>query len=410
MITEAVILAGGFGTRLSHVLGNVPKPMAPVAGKPFLTYVLDRLNDAGVKRGILATGYMHEVVNHYFGNRYRDIEIVYSHETQPLLTGGAILQATQYVRGEHFLVLNGDTLFDIDFEALSNHHLSHSASITIALREVDDTSRYGAVETKGTQIISFREKVNSCGAGSINGGIYAINKRWLNHACANMPQKFSFEKDILQTHDGFEGLTFTNYFIDIGVPTDYYRAQKEFMSLFKPDEFLFLDRDGVINKYIENGYVCSWDEFEWMPDVKPTLALLSQRYRRICVVTNQQGVGKGCFTQDTLDDIHNRMVSEIREAGGRIDRIYCCTALAAENSPYRKPNIGMLLQAQSEYPEIDFTRSVMVGDALTDMQMGYRAGMRCVYITRNNPLPDEVKDYTDCYYVDLQEAARSILR
>ena len=165
--------------------------------------------------------------------------------------------------------------------------------------------------------------------------------------------------------------------------------------------FLFLDRDGVINKYIDNGYVCSWRDFEWLPDVKQSLAYLAQRFRLIFVVTNQQGVGKGCFSQTTLDDIHHRMLSEIAEAGGRIDKIYCCTALASENSPFRKPNIGMLLQSRDEYPEVDFTSSVMVGDALTDIQMGYRAGMRCVYITRNNPVPDRVRDYTDIIVPDL---------
>lgn len=401
MITEAVILAGGFGTRLAHVLGNVPKPMAPVAGKPFLTYVLDRLSDANIKRVILATGYMHEVVKEYFGDKYKGLEIIYSPETQPLFTGGAILQATQYVEGNNFLVLNGDTLFDIDFEKLSNHHLSNSDSITIALREVEDTSRYGAVEIDGSHILSFHEKSDSNGAGVINGGIYVINKQWLVKVCCGMPQKFSFEKEILQTHSGFEGLTFNDYFIDIGIPTDYYRAQKEFTSLFKPDVFLFLDRDGVINKYIDNGYVCSWRDFEWLPDVKQSLAYLAQRFRLIFVVTNQQGVGKGCFSQTTLDDIHHRMLSEIAEAGGRIDKIYCCTALASENSPFRKPNIGMLLQSRDEYPEVDFTSSVMVGDALTDIQMGYRAGMRCVYITRNHPVPDRVRDYTDIIVPDL---------
>lgn len=394
MISEAVILAGGFGTRLAHVLGNVPKPMAPVAGKPFLTYLLDQLQDAGVKRVILATGYMHEVVCGYFGNQYRDIEILYSQETQPLFTGGAIMQATHYVEGEDFLVLNGDTLFTIDFEQLSNHHVL-SKSITIALRKVDDTSRYGAVEVCGSKIISFHEKSDSHGAGVINGGIYAVNKQWLMSVCHDMPQKFSFEKEILQKHIGFEGVVFNDYFIDIGIPEDYHRAQNEFSSLFKPDIFLFLDRDGVINKYIDGGYVCSWDDFEWLPDIKHTLALLSQRYNRIFVVTNQQGVGKGCFSQETLNDIHHRMLSEVSEAGGRIDKVYECVALTSEKSPNRKPNIGMALQAKRDFPEVDFTRSVMVGDALSDMQFGYRAGMRCVYITRNNPVPEQIRDYTD---------------
>lgn len=401
MITEAVILAGGFGTRLAHVLGNVPKPMAPVAGKPFLTYLLDRLQDAGIKRAILATGYMHEVVYNYIGHKYKDIQIIYSQETQPLFTGGAILQAIQYIQGDNFLVFNGDTLFTINIEQLSNHHLSAQSPITIALRQVADTSRYGAVELEGTHIKSFLEKTDSHGAGVINGGIYAINKRWLVNQV--LPTKFSFEKDMLQQQSGLEGIAFNDYFIDIGIPEDYKRAQQEFYSLFPADKYMFLDRDGVINRYIEGGYVCSWSDFEWMPNVRQTLADMAKRYDRIFVVTNQQGVGKGCFSQAILDDIHNRMLDGIKDAGGKIDKIYCCTALASENSPNRKPNIGMLLQAKHDFPEIDFSRSVMIGDAQSDMLMGYRAGMRCVYITRNNPIPDKVRDYTDIYISSLTE-------
>lgn len=401
MIREAVILAGGFGTRLAHVLGNVPKPMAPVSGRPFLTYLLDNLQDAGVERAILATGYMHDVVCGYFGKCYRDIEIVYSQETQPLFTGGAILQATQYIEGDNFLVLNGDTLFTIDFERLSDHHLSESCPVTIALREVDDTSRYGAVEVDGTRIVSFCEKTDLRGKGVINGGIYAINKQWLHDIYRDKPQKFSFEKEVLQLYAGLEGLTFNDYFIDIGIPEDYHRAQREFPLLFKPDMFLFLDRDGVINRYINGGYVCSWSDFEWLPQVRETLAKLSKLYRRIFIVSNQQGVGKGLFTQETLDEIHSRMLAEIETAGGRIDKIYVCTALVYENSPNRKPKIGMAWQAKTDFPEVDFTRSVMVGDALSDMQFGYNAGMRCVYITRNNPIPEQVRDYTDVFVNDL---------
>ena len=118
MFKEAVILAGGFGTRLSHVVSNVPKPMAPVYGKPFLSYVLDRLIEAGIRRIVLATGYKHEFIEAWFGTHYREAEIIYSNEDTPLFTGGAIRQAASKLESEHFVVLNGDTLFDIDFQQL----------------------------------------------------------------------------------------------------------------------------------------------------------------------------------------------------------------------------------------------------------------------------------------------------
>ena len=119
--------------------------MAPVYGKPFLCYLLDRLIDAGIRRIILATGYKHECIESYFGSAYRGAEILYSHEDTPLFTGGAIRQAAERVTGDDFVVLNGDTLFDIDLDRLYTFHTGHQAHLSIALREVPDTSRYGAV-------------------------------------------------------------------------------------------------------------------------------------------------------------------------------------------------------------------------------------------------------------------------
>ncbi len=396
MIREAVILAGGFGTRLSHVLGNVPKPMAPVYGKPFLCYVLDRLADAGVERVVMATGYKHECIASYFGPRYRRLEIVYSQETEPLFTGGAIVQAARKTTGESFLVVNGDTLFDIDFSAFAQFHRKNGSPVSIALRRVEDTGRYGAVETDGTRILSFREKESSAGAGVINGGIYAIRREWLLQQ--KFPKKFSFEKELLQplAPEGIlSGLAFESYFIDIGVPDDYYRAQKEFRALFPEDKYLFLDRDGVLNKHLAGDYVRRWEMWEWLPGVLSKTAELAGRYARIFIVSNQQGVGKGLFTDADLQEVHVHMLRDIENAGGRIDKIYVCTALAESHSPDRKPETGMALQAKRDFPEVDFHKSVMVGDSLSDMQFGYRCGMRCVYLTNGKDVPAEIRDYTD---------------
>ena len=406
MFKEAIILAGGFGTRLSHVVSNVPKPMAPVFGKPFLCYLLDRLIEAGIEHVILATGHLHEVIDRYFANGYRGLRITCSYESTPLFTGGAIRQAAQYIDSEDFLVLNGDTLFDIDLQKLYAFHTSRQAKLSVALRHVEDTSRYGSVCTEKERITAFTEKAESSGEGDINGGIYCINQDWL--MSLQLPVKFSFEKELMQPlagKEGFYGMRFNDYFIDIGVPEDYYRAQREFPAIFPSDEYLFLDRDGVLNRHLIGDYVRDWSMWEWLPGVLETLPILAKRYRRIFLISNQQGVGKGLMSEADLEDIHRHMLSDIEAAGGRLDGIYTCTELEAAHSPNRKPETGMALQAQRDFPEVDFHRSVMVGDNITDMQFASNAHMRAVYITKNNPVPDSVRDITDLLISDLSDFA-----
>lgn len=153
---------------------------------------------------------------------------------------------------------------------------------------------------------------------------------------------------------------------------------------------LFLDRDGVINRHVPNDYVKSIEEFEILPDVPQAIARLTGRFGRLFVATNQQGVGKGLYTLDDLDLIHAHMLEMIAAQGGRIDRIYVAPQLAAEKSPWRKPGIGMALQAKRDFPEIDLTQSIMVGDSLSDMQFGRNAGMLTVWI--GNPADVAIDD------------------
>ena len=226
---EAIILAGGFGTRLKHIVSDVPKPMAPVGGEPFLSVLFERLQCAGIERVILSTGYLHEKIEDFYGDKYGSLSLVYSRETTPLGTGGAIQLGLNHSCTNDVLVLNGDTLFDIDFSAFYSFHRERKATLSVALRNVDDVTRYGSVETDNeSRIVSFTEKNQVSGAGLINGGIYLLNKKWF--LGLNMPEQFSFEKDVLEKiyqDNRFYGLAFNAYFIDIGVPEDYFRAQTE---------------------------------------------------------------------------------------------------------------------------------------------------------------------------------------
>lgn len=226
---EAIILAGGFGTRLRSVVNDVPKPMAPVAGRPFLSYLLDDLSRQEYSHIVLATGYLHEKVEDYFGNEYQGLALDYARELQPLGTGGAIVNALQYCCEECVTVLNGDTLFLVDHDRLLS--IGDESRLTLVLRHVPDAGRYGAVEIDNDgHVTAFREKDPTAGNGLINGGIYRLRRSLLDGWPVG--QKFSFEKEIMQPlREPFRAYLSDTYFIDIGVPEDYSRAQKELPTL-----------------------------------------------------------------------------------------------------------------------------------------------------------------------------------
>lgn len=224
----AVVLAGGLGTRIRAASDGLPKPMIPVAGRPFVEYVLDMLVHAEVPSIHLAVSYRREAIRAHFGKAYRGIPLLYSVESDPLGTGGAILQCFREHRLRTALVLNGDTLFRVDLDGMVAAHRATDSRITLALRQVADTSRYGAV-TCGPdhRIVAFQEK-GSAGPGLINGGIYVVDYAAMEGAA--LPANFSFERDFLQKNVATLrplGLISDGYFIDIGIPEDLARARSE---------------------------------------------------------------------------------------------------------------------------------------------------------------------------------------
>lgn len=228
LIENAVILAGGFGTRLASVVSDVPKPMAPVAGKPFLERLLDRLETSGVRRVVLAVGYKSEIIRAHFGSRHARIEVHYSEEREPLGTGGALRLAFESHAIEHAFVLNGDTWCDADLAALAHAHATARTVATLTLVHAPDASRFGTVEIDAQdRVRGFTEKRANAGPGLINAGVYALDRAAFD--LAPPTARFSLESDVLQPHAA-SGL-FAAYvakdarFIDIGVPEDYLRAQ-----------------------------------------------------------------------------------------------------------------------------------------------------------------------------------------
>jgi D-glycero-alpha-D-manno-heptose 1-phosphate guanylyltransferase len=224
---EAIVLAGGFGTRLATRLSGIPKPMAPVAGRPFLEILLTQLARAGCTRAILSVGYLHEVIADHFGASFGGVALDYAIEHAPLGTGGAIRLALTQAREDAVLVLNGDTFLDADYTGMLRLHATEAAVATIAVVHTSDVARYGGVTLEGHRIVAFEEKGRS-GPGWISAGAYVLARKiaWP----PALAEKFSIESDFFAPE--LERLRpaaykVDGYFLDIGIPEALDRAQSE---------------------------------------------------------------------------------------------------------------------------------------------------------------------------------------
>ena len=231
MIKEAIILAGGLGTRLRSVVSDVPKCMAPVAGKAFLFYIIQNLLKQRVEKFIFSLGYKSESIVEFIENNFPNISYDFSIEAEPLGTGGAILLACNKATQNEILILNGDTFFEINVDSLYKFHFKKNAICTLCLKPMNNFDRYGVVEINDENcIISFKEK-QFYKHGLINGGIYLINRKELLEQ--NFPERFSFENLYLENsvnRYSVFGFIQDEYFIDIGIPEDFQKAQMDFTS------------------------------------------------------------------------------------------------------------------------------------------------------------------------------------
>ncbi len=228
---QAIVLAGGLGTRMRSVVGDLPKSMAPIGCRPFLAVLLDYLETQGIAEVILAVGYLREKITGFFGSRYRSLNLHYSVEVEPLGTGGAISQALRLATSDVVFVLNGDTFLKMDYSAMLAVHETARAEVTVALKSVPDVSRYGKAVVKDGRIVAFEEKT-ATGAGLINCGIYLVSRQVFESY--DLPDVFSFETEFLKplARDVRPVAYITDaFFIDIGISESYFRAQDELAGL-----------------------------------------------------------------------------------------------------------------------------------------------------------------------------------
>jgi D-glycero-D-manno-heptose 1,7-bisphosphate phosphatase len=388
-VRQCVVLVGGLGSRLGALVADLPKPMLPVAGQPFLFWLLREVSRYGIEDVVLLTGHLSAVVEAALpglaAGLPRPMRLRVSREPMRAGTGGALHHAAALL-DERFLMLNGDSLFDCELGrtlAASAPEACPGVLGTLMLRHVPDASRYG-VATVGQdgRITAFRARPDPSQTpgqpGTINGGVYVLDRRVLDR----LGPQCSFEADVLPglAADGLlRGIEGDGWFIDIGIPADLARAQDEVpQRLGRPA--LLLDRDGVLN--VDHGWVGTRARFEWIAGARQAIAEATRRGFHVFVVTNQSGIARGHYSEAEFLELHRWMLDEVLAAGGTIDDMRFCPhhpdaplEQYRRASDWRKPAPGMILDLLRAW-RLEPSRCVFVGDQPTDMEAAAAAGVR----------------------------------
>lgn len=386
-----MILCGGSGTRLGALTASTPKPLLKVGERPFLDVLLHELGRHGFEEVVLLAAFEADQIKQYTATtdlaRRFGLRLRLSIEPERAGTGGALHFASALADDE-FLLLNGDSWFDTNLLSLASPASRPHLDAVLAVREIDDASRYGVAELSGDRVTAFLERPRQPGPGLVNAGVYRLSRRIF----AALDAKCSFERDTLprlaaagrvaaERRDG--------YFIDIGVPETFARAQTEVPARLRR-RAVFLDRDGVINR--DHGYVGSIERFEWVDGAREAVRALNDRGYLVFVVTNQSGVARGFYTEQDVNVLHAHMQSELRRGGAHIDDIRTCpfhvdAALERyrQDHPWRKPKPGMLLDLMQSW-DLHPSGCHLIGDQQTDLDAAAAAGVTGHRFTEGNLL------------------------
>lgn len=382
----ALVLAGGAGTRLREVVADRPKPLADVAGRPFLDRVLDQLAAAGVARAVLCTGHLGEQIERRYGSSHAGMEIAHSREPAPLGTGGAARRALACTGAEHVLVLNGDSYCAVDPVAFAAWAAGCGAAAALVAVEVDDRSRFGGLEIDACgRVLAFAEKRPGAGPGEVHAGICRLQRAALLELPPDGPS--SLERDLLPrlaARGELRAFRVAAPFLDIGTPASYAAAAGFFAGLAAtgrgggaaPD-LLVLDRDGTL--IAERGHLGDPAGVELLPGAVEGLRRFAGAGWQLVVASNQSGVGRGWFDERQLAAVNGELRARLAAAGIVLRGLHCCPHRPDEGCGCRKPAPGLLVRALRELG-LRPRRCVVVGDKACDVELGRRAGARSVLV------------------------------
>lgn len=376
-VSQAVILAGGLGTRLGERSRGLPKPMQPVGGRPFLDHVVWNLRRHGVKDLIFSVGHLADSIVDFFGDgSSAGVSVRYVREPRPLGTAGALALCGD-VLAERFLLLNGDTLFDVNLDDLDLLSRETGGTATLALRSVEDVSRYGEVALDGHWVTRFAEKEGRH-PGLVSGGLAVLDRSILDVIPAGPA---SLERDVfpgLVTARRMAARGYDGFFIDIGLPDTLDLAQTS-VPRWRRKAALLIDRDGVMNK--DHGYVCSPDRFEWTRHAVEAIKAANDAGLLVIVITNQAGIARGYYTEREFHAFTAWIDGRLRERGAHVDGWYHCPHHPRDGigplnmqCECRKPRPGLVRNAIAEWG-LDPHACLMVGDKQSDLDAASACGI-----------------------------------
>jgi D-glycero-D-manno-heptose 1,7-bisphosphate phosphatase len=378
--TQAVILAGGRGTRLKELTAARPKPMVEVLGKPFLEYQIEQVRDQGFTKVLLLLGYLPEVVQDYFGDGRRwGIRVEYSVSAVDDETARR-LRLAQSLLDDRFLLLYCDNYWPMQIEKMWARYASAKTSAMITVYDNKDGYTRNSVQVDSNGYVSIYDK--SCASSGLQGVeiSYAIVEKSVVEGLpdANVSVEEALYSRLAQQRKLLAYVTGHRYY-SVGALHRLPLTE----AFFRRTPTVILDRDGVLNKRPPRGeYVRTWSEFEWLPGAKDALRLFRETGYRVVVVSNQAGVGRGVMTESDLAEIDKRMKAEAEHSGGKIDATYYCRHDWDANCECRKPKPGMLFQAQKDF-HLDLTRILFVGDDDRDQQAAETADCRFKMVTQD---------------------------
>jgi D,D-heptose 1,7-bisphosphate phosphatase len=376
---QCVVLVGGLGTRLGEITRDTPKPLLAVDGQPFLAHLIRNGLRFGFDDFVLLAGFNASKIE-AFASAIRQelpIRVRVVAEPEPAGTGGALVYARELLEGE-FLMLNGDSMFDFNWLDLGVRSVQANWTARIALREVDDSSRFGSIDLEGESISAFREKAECAAPGLINTGVY-----WLKRAILDEIRvlPYSLEHDVfpaLVKRKQALGFTYAGAFIDIGIPDDLARARNEWKEMRRKPA-VFFDRDGILN--YDSGYTHRIEDFHWKPGAREAILHCNDAGWLTFVVTNQAGIARGYYEAEAVDALHRWMNADLRCIGAHIDDFRFCPhhpdgvlSAFSVHCECRKPRPGMIRSLAAEWP-IDGLTSFLVGDKPSDILAAQAAGL-----------------------------------
>ena len=399
---QAVIMAGGKGTRIASIANDIPKPMIRICGKPVLQYQIECLEKQDITKITLVIGHLGSCIKEYFGDGSRfNVQVTYIEEKDPLGTAGALYYLKDTVHDD-FLLINGDIIFDVDFGRFLRFHREKAVCATIFTHPNDHPYDSGLVAVDRDGYVTkwmHREDERGTYKNRVNAGLHILSAELLE--MFQEAKRTDLDRDILKTlipQRQLAAYDSPEYVRDMGTPercdrvaADIRRGLVEAKNLKNRQRAVFLDRDGTINVY--KGLISRVQDLELIPNIADTIRKINESGYLAIVVTNQPVIARGDCTVEELERIHEKLETLLGQEGAYIDDIFYCPhhpdkGFAGERPEYkiacgcRKPRPGMLLQAAEKY-NIDLAQSYMVGDDERDMEAGRQAGCT-VYHTECN--------------------------